>query len=87
MSVHLHSIHAPVLPSYACVVLFIYSLSQYATLPQPIMYHAMYLLSQNMYIDCQDFIHGQWGVGKGTQRGASLIDNLTLIKILMHQIS
>ena len=37
MLVHLHSIHAPVLPSYVCVVLFTYSLSQYATLPQPVM--------------------------------------------------
>ena len=37
MLVYLHSIHAPMLPSYACVVLFAYSLSQYATLPQPVM--------------------------------------------------
>ena len=39
MLVHLNSIHDThiMLPSYACVVLFTYSLSQYATLPQPVM--------------------------------------------------
>ena len=40
MWVHLHPIHAPVHPSYACVVLFIYNLSQYVSftiLPQQVM--------------------------------------------------